>query len=483
MSEGLGQMTPGLSISLAEARKAQAKWAALPLSERLAFVRRVRNLLPSHAEGLAQSSSREKLETFSSELLPLAAACRFLEREANGILGARKEGWVFRPMWLAGVDHRIVREPYGIVLVIAPRNYPILLPGVQVLQALTAGNAVMLKPGVAATSSASALLKLFLAAKMDPALVTLLPESVEASVAALQSGVDKVFFTGGAKTGQKVLEILAPQLIPATVELSGCDSVFIRDDADLELVAQALHWGLQLNHSETCIAPRRVFVPKKLAPLLEAKLLAGIGQWPQKALDSSTETRLEEHLGAAIGAGARLISGTLPTTSGRAPWILADAHPSMQILQEDFFAPVLSLVPVGSDEEALTFANCCPFALGASIFTKNEPAAMALAVRIDTGSVTINDLIAPTADPRVPFGGLKRSGFGTTRGPEGLLEMTRAKVISIRRGPWHLHFKLTRPEDKELLAQYLTAVNSSHLATRVQAFVKLVGLAIKRVRS
>lgn len=142
-------------------RQAQAMWAARPLSERLQVCRRFREKLARHCDELAwtegRRSSREAGEVIASEFIPLADACRFLEKHASEILPTRREGLLDRPMWLHGARSEVLREPYGVVLIIAPWNYPWYLPGVQALQALVAGNGVALKPGLGGTSAASAI--------------------------------------------------------------------------------------------------------------------------------------------------------------------------------------------------------------------------------------------------------------------------------------------------------------------------------------
>lgn len=170
------------SEAMARARLAQARWAAVPLLKRLAALRRLRGLVAQHCRPLAEASavtrSRPAVEILSAEVLPLAEACRFLEREAPILLGAVRLSAVGRPLWLRGVRSEIYREPYGVVLLIGPGNYPLLLPGVQLVQALIAGNAVLFKPGLGGTTAAELLCELILEAEFPKDLVILLPESV-----------------------------------------------------------------------------------------------------------------------------------------------------------------------------------------------------------------------------------------------------------------------------------------------------------------
>ena len=196
------------------ASKRNTDWAATPLRDRLEVIRWFR-------QQLAQIPA--DAETLVAQILPLCDACRFLERVAEKILAPRVLPADGRPFWLRDVEIKTYREPHGVVLIIAPSNYPYFLPGVQMLQALAAGNTVILKPGNGGLPAART-------------LVSLLPEGlVEISEEVpAYGGVDKVILTGKAETGEAVLADLAPHLIPATMELSGDDPVFVLKDADLD---------------------------------------------------------------------------------------------------------------------------------------------------------------------------------------------------------------------------------------------------------
>ena len=195
-------------------------------------------------------------ETLAGELIPLADACKFLENEAERILAPRRISNRRRPLWLGRVSVALQREPFGTVLIVGAANYPLFLPGVQALQALVAGNSVLIKPGRGASAAAQALVNTFCGAGLDPSLVQVLPEDVAWVASAVEAGVDKVVLTGSAETGCRVQSLLATSLTPATMELSGCDAVFVLESADLDRVARCLAFGLRFNGSATCIAPR-----------------------------------------------------------------------------------------------------------------------------------------------------------------------------------------------------------------------------------
>ncbi len=440
-----------VKAALGKAHSAAGAWRGISLAGRLRIIRRARRTIASRAISIAEilAARRPVSDTLTAETLPLLAAMRFLERRAAAILAPQRlQGG--RPAWLFGVTAEIRREPYGAVLILAPSNFPLFLPGAQILQALVAGNAVCVKPAPGCAAPLQALALILAEAGLPDGLLQVLDDSVATGVAASQAGFDRIVLTGSATTGRQVLLAAAETLTPSTMELSGNDAVFVLPGADIPTVAQSLAYGLRLNGGATCIAPRRVFVLKSEAPTLEQALLAYITAIPPAVVPPQVAARLDTLLDEAVGQGARLVTprgeaGRMPAT------ILADARPDMRLLQEDVFAPWLALVPVGSMEEALEALSLCPYALGASIFGSVD-AAIALAARIPAGSICINDLIVPTADPRLPFGGRGRSGLGVTRGAEGLLEMTVVKTVSVRRGRFRPHLAAAKPGDDKRYA-------------------------------
>jgi acyl-CoA reductase-like NAD-dependent aldehyde dehydrogenase len=425
-----------------------------------------------HAITLAQrvtgSPGRTLAETLVAEVLPLVDACRFLERQAPRLLAPKRLPARGRPFWLWGGSLEIHRDPLGVVLIIASSNYPLFLPGVQAVQALAAGNAVLLKPGRGGSAAARALAHFLAAAGLDRRLLQVLPEAPAVAQAVIHAGIDKVLMTGAVSSGAAVLAELAPRLTPAVMELSGCDAAFVRADAHVQLVGRALAFALRLNGGATCIAPRRVFVARPLVARLETALTYAANAMAPCAVAPAMAARLQELVAEACAQGARCLAGDFLPEHRLTPVVIADAVPTMRLLQADVFAPVLALVPVNSDDDALAAAAQCPYALGATVFGQ-EVGARALAQRVYAGVVVVNDVIVPTADPRLPFAGRGHSGFGVTRGAEGLLELTHIKAVAIRRGRWRPHYEPPLPQDATLFRDYLVAAHGASLRGRVAA--------------
>jgi acyl-CoA reductase-like NAD-dependent aldehyde dehydrogenase len=469
---------------LRQSRAAQTQWSALSIESRLQVLRRIRHGLAAQAKGLtallANTSQRPTAEVLSGELLPLLDAGRFLERRAARILAPRRLGFSGRPLWINLALSEVERTAYGVVLILGPANNPLFIPGVQCLQALAAGNAIWLKPGTGTGAIAERFFQIAVDAGLDPGLLRILPDTIEAAQAALAADVDKAVLTGSVETGRAVLAELAPRLKPAALELSGNDAVFVRADADLNMVVNALSFGLRFNHGAACIAPRRVFVHQAHAAELENAVVTACEALALTASCCDAPARAAaEAITEAMGDGARLIHGKISDDATlAAPIVLADVHTGMRIVRESYGVPILCIVSIENDESALQQINHSPYGLGAAIFSADETAARELAGQLRCGVVTINDLMVPTADPRLPFGGCKDSGYGVTRGEEGLLDMTRPKVITTSRGTWRPHFDTAMTSDEHGFHQYVQVCHAGSLVKRISAFIGLAAYLV-----
>ena len=463
---------------------AQMRWAARSLAERLQVLRAARHAMAAQAElfaaAMPDTLARSGADTLVAELLPLLDAMRFLERNARRILSPRRLGRRGRPLWLAGVQSEVQRVPLGHVLVIGPANFPLFLPGIQAMQALAAGNAVTWKPGTGGERTARRVASALHAAGLPRGVLHVTDESVEAAQTALAAGPDKVIFTGSLASGQKILHTLAETATPAVMELSGADAMVVLPSADLALVAKAVAFGLRLNGGEVCMSPRRLVATpatlKALRPLLEAELAVV----PPVMLKERTASLLRELVELAEASGAVLIGAVNP--SAQRPLLVTDAHPKMAIACSDVFAPVISLLPARDVVNMPEIVNDCPYALTAAVFgAPREARAMGEQLRV--GTVLVNDLIAPTADPRVPFAGRGRSGFGATRGAEGLLEMTSTRTFLVRRTGSARHYDPVGAREMPLFAGLIGALHGGSLRERVRALRLLASAGRNRLKS
>lgn len=468
-------LTSLVQAQLSTARVSQLQWSERSIRHRLSVLRQLRLKIARDPRVLANTVIRDnQAETLAAEVLPLLDACRFLETQSDRILREKVVGTRGRPSWLWGNRLILRPEPVGVVLVIGPSNYPLMLPGIQILQAIAAGNAVLIKPAVHCSQPMRTLIDLAQASGLPAGVIQLMPEPPSAAGQAIRQGVDKVVLTGSANTGKAVSRELAESMTPSVMELSGCDAVFVLQDANLDLVSDCLLFGLTLNNSHTCMAPRRVFASNRQADeilkLLKIKI-ATLGPNGHAATSLHSAIAVEKIL-SAMKDGAILVSDCLsesnpPELNGLA--ILDRVTCDMSITQADIFAPVLSMIRVESEAQALCENNKCNLALSASVFGSTA-SCQHFARRIPANCIVINDLIVPTADPRVPFGGRQASGHGITRGEAGLLGMTQLKAIITSRSWFKPHLKQPTAADIKVLEQL---IRLEHAASPLQSLKTL----------
>jgi acyl-CoA reductase-like NAD-dependent aldehyde dehydrogenase len=478
-----------LAQRIGRCRIEQEKWSQRSFRDRLRPVRRLRRLLvtecDSICEALAKDVHKSTDEAIGGDILPLADALRFLERQASRLLKPKAVSRRLLPIWLWPQRDIVYRRPRGIVGIIGTWNYPIFLNGVHLAQALTAGNGVVWKPSEVAAASAGVLHSLFLRAGYLADLVQVLDTRREMGRELAEADVDHIVFTGSSTTGQALAATLGRRLVSSSLELSGCDAMFVLEDADIPLAARAAWYGATANRGQTCIAVRRAFVQRGVYPQFVSVLqsLASCAVPLRQSLMAQVE-QAELLVHDAVAEGGRLLTPKQATTTGTmcVPMIVADARPDMALCREATFAPVMAVLPYDTLDEAVQMNRQCPYGLGASIFTGQPNSAAELAKKIRAGMVTVNDVIAPTAHPATPFGGVGRSGWGVTQGAEGLLEMTVPQVVSRRGGKFRPHYDMSagsKVSHDELVRGILNFSHATTLRQRIKGMWNVIRVAWK----
>jgi acyl-CoA reductase-like NAD-dependent aldehyde dehydrogenase len=457
-------------------RSAQRAWSQLSIRDRLRLVRSFRHLLVDRADELTAAVKddvgRPPGEVLGSDVLPLAEACRFLERRAKRLLAPRR---VERPpMFLFGEKDLVHHRPHRVVGIIGTWNYPLLLNGGQLLQALVAGNGVLWKPSEHSSKSSAILKRMLDEAGFPSNLVQLLPAEREAGPQLLDSNIDYLVFTGSAGVGRQIAKRCAERMIPSTLELSGIDAMFVLDDADVEMAAKAAWFGVTLNRGQTCLAVRRIFVQSNIYESFLSALRPKIeSAQPMRLVMKSQVEQMERLLDDAKSKGGQVLRslGDFATDDQTIlPQVVINGSPEMQICNQDCFAPIAAVMIFQTVEDALALDAQCSFALGASIFTSDKERAQKIATHLRTGTVCINDVIAPTAHPATPFGGRYTSGWGSTQGAEGLLAMTVPQVVSVRGGKFRPHYDGATPELERLLRRMLEWSHAPTWTRRLKGF-------------
>ncbi|MCD8534509.1 MAG: aldehyde dehydrogenase family protein [Verrucomicrobia bacterium] len=470
--------------------QAQSIWRSTPLASRARILKKFRSVIALHSAEIAgeialirRSSSDE---TILSEIMPFLSAIRFLERSGPQILRTRTLNSKGLPWWLSGLKSRVERVPHGLIMILSPSNYPWMLAGIQMVQGLYAGNAVVIKPSPGAESLWNRTRRWLVDCGLPPEILVIENPACESLDAWLAKGINKLFMTGGLANGLAVYQKCAAFGIPTTLELSGHDAFIIGPDSNLETAIRALSFGLMLNAGRTCIAPRRVFVPDSQMEKFRKSLASQLRSIPNSCIMLSREARrdLVQAVSDAQSAGAEFLHGYLNTQTNDPdqddfPMVLFKCPASQELWKRDFFLPMVLVSTYRSEEELIHLVNQSPYGLGASLWSHDSAWLHRLIPQIDVGMITVNDVIACTADPRIPFGGRRSSGFGSTRGPEGLLEMTCARVVQSRSHQSHRHFDPLPSFISDLLPSLLQFTESSNLKERIQTSIHFVQNALK----
>jgi len=418
--------------------QAQTHW---PLERRLRWTRDFRAAI-AHACDHLLAAARSELgrpdhETFTAEIMPLLAACKWHEKRARAILRPRK--LASRAWWQLAEHHTIHREPLGHVAIIATWNYPIQLLGVQLLQAIVAGNRVTVKPSERTPITQRLLLEIARHAGATPDILDWTEPTREAGVTLLiENRFDRVIFTGSTTVGRQIAQTLARTLTPSDLELSGADSALVLSDADVNLAARAIWDAVTINAGQTCMAPRRIIVERSVYnAFCEALAPLAAAVQPRQLIDSTAATHAFSLAADAISRGARSLSGLAepPTTDTNnrttlRPLAIADCPHSAQLLTAEHFAPVVAILPAANLDDALAIHALAPCTLATSIYTSNTRLARSIAPKLGTAVVTVNDTLRPTGHPASSIAGRGNSGWGITRGKEGLLNLTRPVFLS-----------------------------------------------------
>jgi len=427
------------------AREAQIAWAARPAGERAAVMRRFRRLVAKRRDDVAGILARENGKPDAEglmEVIGTADYAAFYAKEAVRSLSSVS----YRPSNLGLWRKRVYleHEPYGVIGAIAPWNFPFLMAAGIAVPALVSGNAVVLKPSEFTPASALLLAELLHQSGVPSDVLHVALGDGSTGAALIESDIDKIFFIGSEATGRKIVKRAGERMLPYVLELGGSDPAIVLEDADLEVAARGIAWGRFTNAGQTCVAPKRIFV---VEPVYDAfveavsnavkRLRVGREGDVGPLIRPSQVDRLDAQYRDALERGARVAARSEVSPSEGdffPPTVLVDVDDAMKVMTEETFGPLLPIVKVRDENEAIERANATMFGLSGSVWSRDVGRARRVAQRLEAGTVTINDSVIVPAIANVPHGGVKSSGSGRMHGAVGLLEFVRTKAIVA--DPW-----------------------------------------------
>jgi acyl-CoA reductase-like NAD-dependent aldehyde dehydrogenase len=426
-----------------QARQAQAEWGSLTFKQRAGIVLRAKDLLVQQqdevCELISQETGKPAVEAMTSEVFPAANLMDYFARHAQKHLREERFGLsVFR-----NKRSRIGYEPLGVVSIISPWNYPFSIPMGEVVMGLMAGNAVLLKPSELTPRTGMKIGELFRAAGLREGLLQVLPGDGVAGKALVAAEIDKIFFTGSVATGRHIAQAAAARLLPCMLELGGKDAMIVCADAPFERAVNGAVWGAFNNCGQACASVERLYVVEAIserfiAALVEKTRALRVGAGPDREIGPLNNERqlkiVMEHVNDALAKGAKAVTGgrRIEGLAGcfYEPTVLVGVDPSMRVMREETFGPVLPVMVVKDETEAIREANRSNYGLLASVWTKDSKRGQQMAEKIEAGTVIINDVLYTHAAAETPWFGIKESGIGVTHSNHGLREFARMKHVN-----------------------------------------------------
>lgn len=442
------------------ARRAQPAWAGIGVEARVKAVLKIRDHIVEHADELAATISRDngktRIDAMATEVLAAALAADYYAKNAKRMLADRRI-MPGNPL-LANKISKIHRVPFGVMGIISPWNYPFNIPFSEVIMALLAGNAVVLKAATETQMVARALERCIHAGGLpDDVFIHLNVPGRVAGDAFLEAGVDKLFFTGSVPIGKKLMAKAAETLTPVSLELGGNDAMLVCPGADLDRASGGASWGGLQNCGQSCGGVERIYVHASVygefcRQLKRRVETLRVGRDEDHTCDlgaMTTERQMKlvnEHIEDALAKGARIFAQSDCPQDGAGNFMpatmLVDVDHSMRVMQEETFGPIVAVMKVESMDEAIELANDSDLGLTGSVWSKDRKKAERLAKRIRAGVVTINDHLMSHGLAETPWGGFKESGIGRTHGELGFDEMTEPQCIvhdfmpGVKRNMW-----------------------------------------------
>ena len=477
------------------ARTAFRRWSALALAQRAEVLLAARDHLLAQQEELVtlicQENGKPRLEALV-ELVYVCDVITFYAKQARRFLAPQR----ITPHLLRNKKVTTIYNPRGVIGMITPWNFPLILTIGEAIPALLAGNAVVIKPSewtpLIATRATEILQGAFRAAGVPPEILQVVHGYGDTG-GALVDEADMIAFTGSVRTGKAVAMRAAQRLIPVSLELGGKDPMIVLRDADIERAANAAVWGAFTNSGQVCISVERVYVEAPIADEFTRRVVEktkalrqgiDVNESPTgRRVDVGAMTfpkqveTVEAHINDAREHGAQILTGGQRNSAlpGRffEPTVLANVDHSMKIMTEETFGPVLPIMRVKDADEALRLANDTIYGLNASVWTTDKAKGERIAAQVEAGMTCVNDVLVGFGVTDAPSGGLKESGIGKRHGAPGIRRFCHEQVIVTDRFGMkrELLWYPYEAKTERLLQRALGALFSSKLSAKVKALL------------
>ncbi len=421
-----------------------------PIEWRRTQLKRLKALLREQADELVAALQADlgkpTLEAFTTDVAVVGQECDLALKNLTRWMRPER---VATPISQMPGRARLVRDPLGVVLIIAPWNYPVQLLLSPLVGALAAGNCAVLKPSEL-TPHTSAALARWVSSYLDPDCIALVEGAVEETAALLEQRFDHIFYTGNAQVGRVIMQAAARNLTPVTLELGGKSPCIVDRDADLPVAARRIAWGKFLNAGQTCIAPDYVLVHESREAELLEQLSSAVtefyGEDPSQTADYGRIVNQRHHrrLTALLSDGEVVIGGQADEqTRYLAPTILRNPRLDSALMNEEIFGPILPVLTVKDLDEALDFVNQRDKPLALYLFSRSARAERATVERTSSGGVCVNGVLWHIANPALPFGGVGPSGMGAYHGRASFETFSHRKAV-VKKPTW-LDLKMIYP--------------------------------------
>ena len=469
-----------------EMRQAFPEWSRKSIQERADILHKLQHVLIEQRDEISNVLNMDCGKSRQDGLLELFVAIDMLVQYRHN---AKK--WLRRQRVSSGlyifkrcyIEHR----PHGVTAIISPWNYPFTLSLPPMVSALLAGNTVVLKASEVTAATGVLIEKLIKSVPELAPFVRVVHGDGRVGAALVASKPDYIFMTGSTATGKKIMQTAAETLTPVALELGGKDAMIVLEDAELEAAARWGAWGAFFNTGQTCMSVERVYVVESkydefvnLAVQQAQELKSGYSTelnspfFMGPVTDQRQVKIIDGHLQDALDKGAKILTGGKRDGMFYDPIVLINVDHNMKIMRDETFGPVMPIVKVKDEEEAIHLTNDNAYGLSASIWSNDISHAKRVADQVEAGSIIINDSIAQFGVPMLPFGGTKDSGFGRTHGKEGLLQFTRPYSFAIGGAPVKLDVATVLREmgHYELATMIMGVLFGTTLKQKVETFLQ-----------